>query len=437
MSGTKILIITYYWPPSGGVGVQRWMHFARNLKERGWEPIIYTPENPQFEVKDEALLEVVKGIQVIQSPIWEPFSIFHKITGNKERGNVQQGLVLEKSKKSWKDQLIVWIRGNLFVPDPRMFWVRSSVRKLNDVVQTAGIQYMVTTGPPHSIHLIGLGVKGKNPAINWFADFRDPWSDWDILPKLNTGRLAMRRHRMLEKQVLQRATRVLTVSKRLQSLFQEKLMDPDKIILLPNGLDIKSLPAVMNQDKPQDKFVVGYFGMLNELRDPTEFWSCLEALCDADPLFASRLEIRLGGIVSAAIQERLLSSPQLGPAVKLLGYLAHQEIFEAYQNCSVLLLLLNKSENAKWILPVKFFEYLSAYRPVLGLGPVVSDLGDLFQNRQIGEMLDPENREAISNFLLANFKEQYPINKQHFDELLNEFSRELQADRLVTLLENL
>ena len=174
-SSRKILIITYYWPPSGGVGVQRWMNFALQLKKKGWEPTVLTPENPQFEIKDEKLLEKVKDIRVEKLTIWEPFNLFHKLTGNKNRENVQQGLVLEKSQKSVKDGLMVWIRGNLLVPDPRVFWVKPASKKAIELIREEGIETIITTGPPHSMHLIGRRVKRKTN-IKWLADFRDPWS---------------------------------------------------------------------------------------------------------------------------------------------------------------------------------------------------------------------------------------------------------------------
>ncbi|NQZ77920.1 MAG: glycosyl transferase, partial [Ekhidna sp.] len=160
------MIVTYYWPPSGGVGVQRWMNFALQLKHRGWEPIVLTPENPQFEIRDEGLLKLVENIRVVRLPIWEPFNLFHKLTGNKNRKNVQQGLVLEKSKKTLKDGLMVWIRGNLLIPDPRVFWVRPAAKSALSLIRNEEIENLITTGPPHSMHLVGRVVK-KKVGIRW------------------------------------------------------------------------------------------------------------------------------------------------------------------------------------------------------------------------------------------------------------------------------
>lgn len=435
MSEKKVLIITYYWPPSGGVGVQRWLHFAINLKKMGIEPIIYTPSNPQFEIQDEKLLKLASDIEVIKKPIWEPFQLFHRLTGSKNKGKIQQGVVLEKPKKSFKDKLFVWMRGNLFVPDARRFWVKPSVKFLSGYLADKSIDTIITTGPPHTMHMIGLGLKKNSPMLNWIADFRDPWSDWDILKQLKTGPLAMSRHRKLERNVLQKATEVITVSKRLGLSLESKIAKEKEVKVLMNGIDIEDKQITVSSNP--EKFTIGYFGMLNELRDPRGLWSALESICEENKDFAAKLEIRIGGIVSDSIVERIKSSKYLSPSLNLLGYVPHQEVFRHYQECDVLLLLLNKSDNAKWILPVKFFEYLSAKRPILTFGPDDSDLGDILRENNIGEMMSGENSNEIAKFILANFTSQYSTEKKDFDQLLARHSRVAHARELADLINSI
>lgn len=435
MSTKKVLIITYYWPPSGGVGIQRWMYFAVNLKKLGWEPLIYTPSNPQFEIHDEKLLEITKEIQVIRKPIWEPFSIFHKITGSKNKKEVQQGLVLEKSRKGVLDSLFIWIRGNLFIPDPRVFWKRKSIKFLNQLTQAEDISTIITTGPPHSMHLIGLGLKKKNPKLKWLADFRDPWSDWDILPKLKTSAFALRQHRSLEHSVLQSANQVLTVSKRLAQALELKTNHNRSIKVIKNG--IQAIEVVEAEKSNDHQFTIGYFGMLNELRDPEVLWDLLSKLCKENVTFSNALNIRLGGIVSESIKSRLLQDPQLKDKVTFLGYIPHQDIFEEYQRCNLLLLLLNKSDNAKWILPVKFFEYLSAGKAILSIGPTDSDLADLYQEKKIGGIYSYEQQKDIFAFVMSVFEKKYELDLTDFQTLLKENSRHEQAKKLAELLKDL
>lgn len=437
MRQKRILIISYYWPPSGGVGVQRWMHFARNLKDLGWEPVVYTPDNPQFDIKDDSLMDWVRDIEVIKQPIWEPFAFFHRITGGKNKEGVKQGLVMEKSKKSWKDRLIVWIRGNLFVPDPRVFWVRPSVRFLASEMTKRGIRTMITTGPPHSMHLIGLGLKSRVAGLKWIADFRDPWSDWDVLVKMKVSGWAMAHHRKAERAVLVRADEVITVSQRLAQALKTKGEPKKNVHVVSNGISDSRIHLEVSENEARSRFVIGYYGMLNELRDPVSLWTVLEKMCEADGRFRECLEIRLGGIIAQSILDRLEKSKYLSDKLIQLGYLTHEQIFIEYKKCSILLLLLNKSDNAQWILPMKFFEYLSAGKAILSLGSPESELAEKFERRQIGVMLDFDQTEEIEAFLWANFEGDYHLNLNDHRDLLSRYSRSGQTNTLIEILETL
>ncbi len=420
----KILIISYYWPPSGGVGVQRWMNFALQLKNRGWEPTVLTPKNPQFEIKDEKLLGRVHEIPTIKLPIWEPFNLFHKLTGNKDRKNVQQGLVLEKSEKGIKDKLMVWVRGNLLVPDPRRFWVKPAAKEAIKVIKEQNIGTVITTGPPHSIHLIGRKIKRSNSEIRWLADFRDPWSKWDVLEKLNTSTFVLDLHRRMERSVIKEADVATTVSKRLAKAF-------GGIDLLYNGITINN----KSNTEPNDShFTIGYFGMLNELRNPRQLWHLLDQMCRENQVFATKLRIKIGGIVSESIKKEVGELSQLNGKVEFLGYLPHDSIQEEYKKCNVLLLLLNKSNNSEWILPVKFFEYLAADRMILGLGERKSDLGDLMNDKDVGEIVAYSEIDSIRGFLEDIFENDRMPTREDTETLLNQFSHSYLVEKLEKLL---
>lgn len=431
----KVLIITYYWPPSGGVGVQRWMHFAINLKQLGWEPIIYTPSNPQFDIRDEALLQMVADIRVIKQPIWEPFSIFHRLTRKKNKDEVQQGLVLEKSSKGWLDHLFVWIRGNLFVPDPRVFWVRPSVKFLKQLIQEENITHCVTTSPPHSVHLIGLRLKRYFPNLKWMPDLRDAWSGWDILPKLYVSAAVMRLHKRLEKKVLESCDRVLTISKSCAAEFQSKTKQPIAIDVIRNGMPSTKIKGTSEVDP--DHFTIGYFGLLNELRDPDFLWDMLSDFCKEDEGFAKKLKLRIGGIVSEKIKTRLLEDEYLGNRTTFLGYLKHEEVFQEYNKCDLLLLLQNKSDNAKWVLPVKFFEYLSARKPILCIASGEGELAEIIGDHQIGEVHSKESQEKMIQFIKWVYIDEYVVDEAHYERLLAENSRDRQAKDLAAILDQL
>lgn len=169
----RVLIITYYWPPSGGSGVQRWLKFVKYLREFGWEPVVYTPENPEMPSSDTSLLsEVSEDIEIIKTKIWEPYSFYKRFIGKKKSEKINTGFLSESKKPKLTEALSVWIRGNIFIPDARKFWIKPSVKFLKKYLADNPVDAMVSTGPPHSMHLIALGIK-KSLNTPWIADFRD------------------------------------------------------------------------------------------------------------------------------------------------------------------------------------------------------------------------------------------------------------------------
>jgi glycosyltransferase involved in cell wall biosynthesis len=269
----KVLIVSYYWPPSGGGGVQRWLKMTRYLHEAGWEPIVYTPENPSFDVKDPSLEKYIRpGLQIIRRPIFEPIEIFFslfKLTGKKKP---EQKDFLANRNKSLFQRLSTWIRGNVLLPDPRVMWVRPSVRYLNQWMKTDDIQAIITTGPPHSMHLIGRQLKKKHPRLIWIADFRDPWSEWDLWPMLQTGPSAMSRIRAMERNVLREASAVVSISKYHVDRLSE--LGGIQAVLIPNGYDHADFAKAQKLRSPQ--FVIRHMGSVDDLRDPRPFMKAIE-----------------------------------------------------------------------------------------------------------------------------------------------------------------
>ena len=252
----KVLIITYYWPPAGGSGVQRWLKFTKYLPKNNWIPIIYTPENPYFEVKDPALLDDIPSeASVLKKSIWEPYALKAKLFG---KGDTSQSAGVVFRKRSFKNYMINWIRGNIFIPDPKVYWVQPSVKFLQDKIRLEGIEHIVTTGPPHSMHLIGLSLKQAIPNLKWIADFRDPWSELDILEEFHLLPFVRNRHRILEKKVLQNADITLTVSERWAE--DLKRLEAKNVQIIYNGYDSDDFKI---EPKENDKFIIGHYGLLN------------------------------------------------------------------------------------------------------------------------------------------------------------------------------
>jgi glycosyltransferase involved in cell wall biosynthesis len=387
----KALIITYYWPPSGGVGVQRWLKFAKYLPEYGWQPVIYTPQNPDFEIKDESLLlGLAKDLEVLKQPIWEPFSAYRRLLG--KQAVQKQGVVGDSP--SLLSRLAVWLRGNYFIPDSRVFWVRPSANFLSRYLKNSDIDLIITTGPPHSIHLIGLELK-KRTGISWLADFRDPWSRWDVLDQLKLTEKSRRSHLRLENSVLSNADVVLTVSPTLEQSLLE--LGAKTTCLVTNGYDDEVLPE---KNSLPEKFRISHLGLLNRGRNPEVLWDVLDDLCSQDTEFHKVLEIYLAGTVENSVLDSIAAHSKLNDKLINAGYRTHKQIMLDYQQSAMLLLLINKTSNANWILPGKMFEYIAQNKAILALGSPEGDASKVLQQAGYANCLAFDDYSTIRKQVL-------------------------------------
>lgn len=366
----RVLIITYYWPPSGGSGVQRWLKFAKYLPEAGWEPVIFTPENPDFDLKDETLLdEVSPNLEVIKFPIWEPYQLLNKLRGNKE---THPGRVLEQKEQGLIERAAIWLRANLIVPDPRVFWVKPSVKFLKDLVESGQFQAIITTGPPHSMHLIGRGLKRKT-GVFWLADFRDPWSQWEFLDKLPMQSFVKKKHADLEKTVLNEADVVTTISPTFQKDLKKILNR--KIDLLTNGFDPADIPSGFSPvQKKSGQLNLVYSGIIDSIRNPMPL---LKAMKEEFKPQNEKVSFTFVGRVSDQVREQIEADSWLKSHVHLAGYVSHEEVFDFYEKADALILILTNTKNAQGNIPGKLFEYLSTGIPVIALGDPDGDSSEI------------------------------------------------------------
>ncbi|MFZ1686280.1 MAG: glycosyltransferase, partial [Flavobacteriales bacterium] len=232
----RVLIITYYWPPNGGAGVQRWLKMAKYLPQYGWQPVVYTPSNPEVIVPDTTLeRELPPEVEVVKRPITEPYSLYKRLTGRKADEKVHLGFLNEKKKKGWREDVAVWIRGNAFVPDARVWWVRPSVKFLAEYLRAHRVDAIVSTGPPHSMHLIALGLKKRFPDLRWIADWRDPWTTIDFYHQLKLTAWADRKHHRLERTVIRTAD--LNVAVGWTMAEELKSLGAKRTEVITNGFD--------------------------------------------------------------------------------------------------------------------------------------------------------------------------------------------------------
>ncbi len=396
-----VLIITYYWIPSGGAGVQRWVKFAKYLREFGWEPIIYTPENPEYPSEDFSFeKDIPADLQVLKTPIWEPYDIYRSLFGKKGQ-KINAGFIQENKKSGWKDRLSIWIRGNFLIPDPRRFWVKPSIKFLKTYIEKNTIDAVITTGPPHSMHLIGLELKQRFPHLPWIADFRDPWTNIDFYKELNLTKTADAIHRKLEKKVVQSADVVVVVSNEMVKEFS--VHHPKRTQLITNGFDADDARNV--QAELDKKFSLAHIGTLNAARNPQTLWKALSTLAAESADFKRDLQIQLIGKTDFSVLEDL-KRYNLSENLQKIEYLSHSEAIEKQNSAQVLLLLINRSANAKGILTGKFFEYLAAKRPILAIGPTDGDVANVLAETQAGEIVDFDDEAEMKKVILGYY-EQY------------------------------
>ncbi len=428
----KVLIITYYWPPSGGGGVMRWLKMSKYFPELGWQPVIYTPENPDPSVTDYSLLEEIHpDIKTIKTPIWEPYEIYRKITGKQKEEKFKAGYISEASSGDWKNKLSVFIRGNFFIPDPRKFWIKPSVKFLSEFLKSNHVDLIVTTGPPHSMHLIGSGLK-KLFNTPWIADFRDPWTDIDFYSHLRLSAWADKKHHSLESQVLNTADHIVTVSPGCAKGLQGKTYKPVSIIY--NGFDPEDFTELTAcQD---DHFSITHFGSFNKYRNPPSLWKALNSLSKENQEFKNQLRIQLIGQTDSSVLKDI-ENHGLSNNLLLIDHLPHKEGIDHLAKSQILLLPINNTPNASGILPGKMFEYMAVNRPILAIGPANADFIKIIEDTNSGEAVNFDDLEKIKS-ILSNYFRLYQQKKLHIKgDSYKQFSRKELAKKFIALTENL
>jgi len=429
----KALIITYYWPPSGGAGVQRWLKFTKYLRSYGWEPIIYTPENPENPSCDESLkADIPENLTVLRTPIWEPYSFYKKLIGMDKGEKINSGFLSEKKKPGLAEYISVWIRGNFFIPDARRFWIKPSVRFLTNYLKEHPVDIVITTGPPHSVHLIGLHLKRKLK-VRWLADFRDPWTGIYYYKELKLSRLADRKHSRLEEVVLREADVVTVVGDHMMEEFSNKVERPYPVIT--NGFDEDDF-GVQAKALIDGKFSIAHFGTIYPLANPLKFWDVLADKVKSDSSFAQMLEIKLVGKADHTVLSTIAEAG-LDSYVRKIGYLPHNDVVIEMQKSQVLLLLVNTTPQAKGILTGKLFEYLAARRPILCLGPTDGDAAKLISNLNAGYNTAYSDDNSMRSIIDAYFEKFKQGNLMCESTNIGQFSRRELTRQMAEVLDKM
>lgn len=396
----KVLIITYYWPPSGGAGVQRWLKFIKYLREYGWEPVVFTADGGEVPVLDISLQkDIPENIEVLRGPIWEPYTVYKRLIGQKKADKIQTGFLTENEKPKTIEKLSIWIRGNLFIPDARKFWIKPSVKRLSKYLQENKVDAIVSNGPPHTTHMIGLALK-KKFNIPWLADFRDPWTNIDFYDKLMLSKWADKKHHRLEDAVIKNADSLVTVSPNWAKDFKEHSKRDFNVIY--NGFDEKDFT---NKDVELDqKFSIVHIGSMNKDRNPHNLWEVLGQLCSEVDGFHKDLEIKMVGPTDIAIKNALIEN-NLNENLNKIDYVPHSEVVNYLLGAQLLLLPINDTPNSMGVIPGKLFEYLAARRPIICIGPLKGDSCRIVNETEAGYTFSFNNKSDLKTTLISLYNE--------------------------------
>ncbi|MCZ4319594.1 glycosyltransferase family 4 protein [Aequorivita viscosa] len=421
------LIITYYWPPAGGPGVQRWLKFVKYFREFGVEPIVYAPENPNYPLVDENFSsEIPADIEIIKQPIREPYR-FAKFLSKKKTQKMSSGIISQK-KTSAIEKLMLYVRGNFFIPDARVGWVKPSVAFLSKYIAENTVDVVITTGPPHSLHLIGMQLQ-KELNVKWIADFRDPWTTIHYHKSLRLNKASERKHKVLEAAVLKAADIITVTSPTTKKEFE--MITDTPIEVITNGYDV----AAEVDYKMDAGFSISHIGSLLSERNPEVLWKVIAEICKENTSFKDDLQLQFAGAVSDEVKQSL-EKFQLLKNCEFLGYISHSEALKIQHQSQVLLLVEINSAETRAIIPGKLFEYLAAKRPIIALGPKESDIEEIIFETKSGNFFTYWNDAELKVVILQLYEKFKNGDLNILSEGIEKYSRKELTKRMASLIIN-
>lgn len=422
----KALIITYYWPPAGGPGVQRWLKFVKYLPDFNIEPIVYIPENPRYPLRDNSLnSEVSSALTIIKQPINEPYKLAD-LFSKKTSKTISKGVISEKKTQSFVEKLLLYIRGNFFIPDARKGWIKPSVVFLSEYISKENIETIITTGPPHSLHLIGLKLK-EQLGVKWVADFRDPWTTIGYHKQLKLTESSKAKHKELEKQVLITADQIIVTSFKTKKEFQQ--ITNQSIEVITNGYDKESVVDF----KMDSKFTLAHIGSLLSKRNPEILWRVLSDLIAENDSFLKDLQLNFIGFVSGDVLYSI-EKYHLSDYINNIGYVSHKEAIKYQKKSQILLLIEIDSDETKCIIPGKLFEYMVSNRPIVAIGPKDSDVEKIIQETNTGNYFNYTDYDLLKTTILEHYKAYKNKSLQVHPIGLQKYSRKSLTEALSKLL---
>ena len=434
----RVLVITYYWPPTGGSGVQRWVKFAKYLPKEGWQPVIYTPENPEQLAIDKSLAnEIPAETEILKTRIIEPYRFYKEFL--KKSGHSKEAVEVNPvnaQNKSIFQKAAMWIRGNFFRPDPRCMWINPSVKYLKDYLKEHPVDLIVSTGPPQSMHIIGMKL-AEATGLPWVADFRDPWTKIFYFKHLSMTKATEKWHKKMERKVLDKASTIVAVSPLVQQEFQAMTQTP--VELITNGYDECDFTSSKFEEAEGGKdrdFIITHTGLFAADGNPTVLWEVLSEKCRKDSEFADKLKIRLVGKTDEQIINSLIEQGLETKTIDL-GYQQHAVAVDEQRKASLLILPLRKEPEYKAVLPGKLYEYLASWRPVLGIGQPDGAMSMILNSTKTGVVFDWNDKASLKRFIDLCWERHLKGELTVEDADISRFSRINLTRRMAELFEKL
>ncbi|THH39506.1 glycosyltransferase family 4 protein [Neolewinella litorea] len=375
----RVLIVSYYWPPSGGIAVLRCLKFAKYLRRYGWEPVIFTAENAHYPTLDTSNdKDLPENLEIIRQPIWEPYAWYKKFMGKPADENVNNVFYTDEAEGGWKHELAVWVRSNFFIPDSRATWIRGSVNRILEYLKDNPVDAILSDGPPHSNTRIATLVS-RATGLPWLADFQDPWTQVDYYQMLNLTDRARKKHERQEQEAFRQASLITIVSPSWKTDLEN--IGARNVRVLYWGYDPDDFNGL--QREAHQKFTLTHLGIMGHDRNPEVLFRAIAQLKKEVPGFADDFELRLYGQVDHRVK-LAIESYGISAQTNFAGTVTRRQALQETLDSHLLLLLLNQQDNAAGRIPGKFFEYLAARRPILTFGPADGNVADIMARTDSG-----------------------------------------------------
>lgn len=433
MERKKVLFIVYNFPPAAGAATQRVLKFLKYLNKYDFQTFVLTVDKVDYPDLDFTLIEKIPPeTKVIKTRYWTPFRIYRKITGRKSDEKIPVAFIKD-NHKSIAERISVFLRLNVFLPDAKIGWLPFAVREGTRLIKEEGIDIIISSGPPHTTHLIAKSLKRKT-RIKWIADFRDPWTDIDYYSGVKRTKIAEWIDSKLERSVLNNADFVVAASEGYLDIIKSKGIK-NNYEVLTNGFDPDDFQNI--EQKSTSKFIITYTGNMPSTRNPEKLWIALEELVEENLEFANNFEFHFAGVMDDEIRQKIKSMKFFKNFIDH-GYLNHKNVLELTFNSHLLIMIVNRVVTSNEILPGKIFEYIASGNFILVIGPESGVSARLINYVKQGTAIDYEEKDKMKSLIIELFNKWKQKDLKKIDTPQKyEFTRERITQKLIQIINSI